>query len=204
MFTSIVSCSNGNSPPAVALERHAWKRPKRELHDRYRLRLVPLESRLAPTCGPGDPPDDPPWCFDAGFDTDGHAIVDIAGRLEEARAMTIQSAEVSPGVDIELPIVGGWARSRNPDDQEGPNFALARYCPDGRLDSIATPNNCTASGFGEGGRGTKIINFWNNTSTQPGELAERIEAIAIQRNIHSDVCDGPKPSVTSDRIIVAG
>lgn len=72
--------------------------------------------------------------LDPSFDGDGKVITDFSGQNDAAQGLAIQP-------DGKIVAAG----------TSGNDFALARYCPDGRLDDGAS---CGAGGFGSGGKVT--------------------------------------------------
>ena len=82
--------------------------------------------------------------LDTGFAANGVATVDFSAGDDMARAMLVQD-------DGKVVLAGYTLQGSNSD------FAVARYCPDGKLDDGA---NCGSPGFGVGGRA--VTDFGGN------------------------------------------
>ena len=92
---------------------------------------------------------------DTSFDGDGKATVDFSGQWDEGMGMARQS-------DGKLVVVGrSYATYATMD------FALARFCADGKLDDGV---NCGSPAFGAGGK----------TTTDFFDYADRAVAVAVQ------------------------
>jgi uncharacterized delta-60 repeat protein len=85
-------------------------------------------------------------CGAGGFGSGGVVTTSFGSESAEARALALQA-------DGKLVAAGVAGTSGNT------NFALARYCPDGRLDNGAS---CGSGGFGIGGKLTTVITPGND------------------------------------------